>query len=425
MALDPAAADGLEDDTVADYEAAEAYLIGVIAAGIARVGKAPNWAEAQLLELQRIRPQVVGMANALQARVPNAVGEATEEAYRRGRTAAEIELADAREMGAPIADASPIANIDVAGAGSEATESRPVKSPDRTHSRSTSGAARSTANAAVRKAPAITPNRNNGRLKALHAAERAARDLTRMNAGIDAASRDIWHRIISSASARVQSGDDTVWQALQKAMDAEAREGFSFFRDKSGRRWHLDTYSEMSIRTATNTALMEGHNDGLVDAGIDLVIVSSHSNPAPQCAPYERRVLSLTGATPRGTTRMGDNIVTVKATLNEALAHGYRHPNCRHSHAAYIPGFTKAAPPPLDETHAGYKATQKQRYLERQIRQSRRMEAAALDQEGKKAAVARRRAYEQRLAAHIKEHDLPRRRHREKLRQPGNHMPVA
>lgn len=412
MALDPTAADGLEDDTVADYEAAEAYLIGVIAAGIARVGKAPNWAEAQLLELQRIRPQIVGMANALQARVPNAVGEATEEAYRIGRLAAEVELADARELGAPIADPAP-APTDAATTARPDTV-KPVGPAKRHDSRSAS-----------RRAPTVTLKPNNGRLKALHAAERAARDLTRMNAGIEAASRDIWHRIINAASARVQSGDDTVWQALQKAMDAEAKEGFSFFRDKSGRRWHLDTYSEMSIRTSTNTALMEGHNDALVDAGLDLVIVSSHANPAPQCAPYERRVLSLTGATPRGTTRMGDNIVTVKATLNEAIAHGYRHPNCRHSHAAYIPGFTKAAPPPIDETHAGYKATQRQRYLERQIRQSRRMEAAALDQEGKKAAVARRRAYEQRLAAHIKEHDLPRRRHREKLRQPGNPMPVA
>lgn len=79
----------------------------------------------------------------------------------------------------------------------------------------------------------------------------------------------------------------------------------------------------------------------------------------------------------------------------------------------------------MDPDHEGYKATQKQRYYEREIRKSRRMEQAAIEEDGRKNAEARRRQYEKKLREHIREYDLPRRRHREKLRQPGNPMPVA
>ena len=66
-----------------------------------------------------------------------------------------------------------------------------------------------------------------------------------------------------------------------------------------------------------------------------------------------------------------------------------------------------------------------QRRLEREIRKSRRMEQAALSDDAKRTASERKRAYEKKLREHIKEHDLPRRRHREQIRKPGNPMPPA
>ncbi|WP_230622893.1 MULTISPECIES: phage minor capsid protein [Corynebacterium] len=76
-----------------------------------------------------------------------------------------------------------------------------------------------------------------------------------------------------------------------------------------------------------------------------------------------------------------------------------------------------AIPPPKpDPGHEGYQATQKQRYLERQIRASKRMEAAAIDPRDIDTAKQRIRAYQAKLRDHIKQHDLPRRRHREQIK---------
>ena len=235
----------------------------------------------------------------------------------------------------------------------------------------------------------------------------------------------MWGKIIDNAVNKTVTGDLTIQQALQQAMDDAAKQGLGFYRDSAGRKWGLDTYSEMAIRTGTNNALIDAHTAELVEVGLDLVIVSSHANPAPQCAPYERRVLSLTGEHRAGTHRIDGHAVTVKDTLNGARAQGFEHPNCRHSVTAYLPGFTDTTTPAVDPDHVGYKATQKQRYYEREIRKSRRMGQAAIDEDGRKNAEARRRQYEAKLREHIREYDLPRRRHREKLRQPGNPMPVA
>lgn len=146
--------------------------------------------------------------------------------------------------------------------------------------------------------------------------------------------------------------------------------------------------------------------------------MSSHHNPAPQCAPYERKVLSLTGEHPAGTHRIDGQTVTVKDTLTGARSHGLHHPSCRHTVTAYLPGFTDTTAPVEDPGHEGDKATQKQRRLEREIRRSRRMEQAAITPESKAKATARRKNYEAKLRQHIKDHDLPRRRHREQLRGP-------
>ena len=129
--------------------------------------------------------------------------------------------------------------------------------------------------------------------------------------------------------------------------------------------------------------------------------------------------MSLTGKYPAGTHRIGDSIVSVKATMQEAEAAGLHHVNCRHRHSAYVPGITPLTPPEPDPGHEGYKATQKQRYLERQIRASKRMEAAAIDEHDKHKARQRKRNYQAQLRDHVAMHDLPRRRHREQLKKPG------
>lgn len=106
-------------------------------------------------------------------------------------------------------------------------------------------------------------------------------------------------------------------------------EGLYSLIDKGGRRWSLDRYTEMLIRTKT----VEARNTGLVNRvaenGYDLVEVSDHSDECPLCRPWEGKILSLTGAT-KG-----------YQTLTEAESTGLFHPNCRHSINVISPGIAK------------------------------------------------------------------------------------
>ncbi|WP_312800959.1 phage minor capsid protein [Corynebacterium variabile] len=393
--MNPQDVEGLEDETVTLWSQAEDALIGALSAAALAVSvraRSPEHArQVAAEELARtIRPQSVAVARVLQQNTPALVEAAVSEAAGIGAAAAHTEVA-----ALPAAPTVPPAAV-----APKPTMVLPETRPQIPGSAAARGAASKAADATTTSLG------------------KAARSIPRNT-------QTVWGKIIDNAVNKTVTGDLTIQQALQQAMDDAAKAGLGFYRDSAGRKWGLDTYSEMAIRTGTNNALIDAHTAELVEVGMDLVIVSSHANPAPQCAPYERRVLSLTGEHRAGTHRIDGHTITVKDTLNGARAQGFEHPNCRHTVTAYLPGFTDTTPPTADPNHEGYKATQKQRYYEREIRKSRRMEQAAIDDDGRKNAEARRRQYEKKLREHIREHDLPRRRHREKLRQPGNPMPVA
>lgn len=368
--FDPAQADGLELPVTAVYSRAEMYLIRVLRDALIRLGDTPDWAEAQLLAIRQERGNIEGMAQVLQERAPELMRESIDAAYVRGKVAAEAELEEVAQAGYGFATA-----------------------------------------------PGTTAV-NTGAVVALTAEAAGAMSVVHQN--ILRNSEDIWRRIVAEASGFTVTGAMTPQQAMSRAYTRMAREGLGFFTDRRGRKWGLDTYAEMAVRTATNRALRAGHTDSMVEHGVDLVVISSHPNPAPMCAPYERKVLSLTGMYSAGRHRVEDNIVNVTATMAEAESNGLHHPNCRHTHSAYIPGFTDLTPPPADPDNRGYKATQEQRRLEREIRASKRMEQAAITDDDKRQATSRVRAYQAKLRDHISKHDLPRRRHREQLRRPAN-----
>lgn len=368
MVFDPARTEGLNDDVVALYQRAEMYLIEVIRRALIKTGESPSWAEAQLLAIRQQRGNIEGMADALHKRLGTTWRNTIDAAYLRGQIEAEKELATIPSDLLP----PPPTTVLPSNAAVYALVSEAITTMEPVH-----------------------------------------RNLVRR---VD----DIWRRIGVEATGYSVTGAMTTQQAAQRAFTRMAREGLPFFVDKRGRKWGLDTYAEMAVRTMTNKALLAGHTDTMVQHGIDLVVVSSHKNPAPQCAPFERKVLSLTGKFAPGTHRIGDSIVNVQATMRDAEASGLHHPNCRHTSSAYIPGYTRVSDAPYDGDDTGYKATQKQRYYERQIRASKRMEEAAIDETDVRAARQRTRAYQAKLRDHIEGHDLPRRRHREQLRKPAS-----
>lgn len=98
-----------------------------------------------------------------------------------------------------------------------------------------------------------------------------------------------------------------------------ATQGLPALRDRAGKKWTLDTYSEMLVRTKAVEARNQGLTNKMLQYGYDLVQVTNHGTDHPACAKYEGKILSLTGQTPG------------YPTLADAQAGGLFHPNCEHA----------------------------------------------------------------------------------------------
>lgn len=231
------------------------------------------------------------------------------------------------------------------------------------------------------------------------------RDLGRVEANILRAPIDAYRAVQAAVAARIATGAFTRRQASQAAWQALIDRGIVSFIDKRGRRWRLSSYAEMIARTNVQRAATQGQTDRLAALGEDLVIVSDSPRECPKCRPWERKVLSISGRV-RGrvrlehATRDGEYVtVNVAGSLAEARAKGLHHPNCTHSISAYRPGITKTGNAESDP--AGYEASQRQRYIERQIRKFKEREQAALTPEARKAARAKVRAWQKAMREHL------------------------
>lgn len=96
--------------------------------------------------------------------------------------------------------------------------------------------------------------------------------------------------------------------------------GFTALIDRGGKRWKIDNYAEMLVRTHMIKANNAGFVNRLLENGVELVEMSHHASACPICQPYEGKVFSLTG---------NDKKYGKAPSLPI-------HPNCKHSFAPYI-----------------------------------------------------------------------------------------
>lgn len=265
----------------------------------------------------------------------------------------------------------------------------------------------------------------------VRALEVIASDLHRVLADLPALALrnafDSYQQIISTPAALNASGVITRRKATQDALNGFAARGIDGFTDKAGRTWHIDTYAEMATRTGAAHALRTAYESELIARGEDLVIVTGNTYTCRLCAPWQDKVLSLTGLYPAGTHRLpsavGDGYVTVHVagTLEEARAAGLHHPNCTHSEGLYLPGATVIEPGTMGVRDAEtYDASQKQRALEREIRKHKRLLVAAITGEAESKARAAIRGYQAQIRELLAEHPkLQRKRYREAVPKPS------
>lgn len=95
-------------------------------------------------------------------------------------------------------------------------------------------------------------------------------------------------------------------------------DGFVGIKDAAGRRWDLNTYSEMVAKTKTQQAFIEGEKALAKQLGIDLGVISTHG-AEDECSYWEGVVVSMNGET-EGYPNVDDIVAS-----NECF-----HPNCGH-----------------------------------------------------------------------------------------------
>lgn len=210
---------------------------------------------------------------------------------------------------------------------------------------------------------------------------------------------DAYRSIIAETTTGFLVGVESKKEVAQKTLNKFADMGITGFIDKVGRRWDLGSYTSMAIRATASRAALQGHIDRQQELGEDLMIVSSFGNTCPLCAPWEGRVISISGQHPK------------YPSLSLAQDQGLFHPNCKHTLLTYFEGITEDVK--QDYEPEVYEAQQKQRYIERQIRHWKKRQAVSLDDVGKTKAVRKVREWQSVQRDHVSQYNLRRKYVRE------------
>lgn len=190
---------------------------------------------------------------------------------------------------------------------------------------------------------------------------------------------------------------------VQRELDRIAMAGIAAVRDAGGRLHTAPGWVGMQEDTAVANAAIDGHLDLLAAHGQDLVRVLESVHPCPLCEPWEQRILSVSGTS--GTY----------ASVADAREGGLWHPRCRHMIVTWdidqLERFT------FETRHlpGTYEQEQRQRGIERHIRDWKRRELVALDDVAAQQARRKVRQWQRVLREHLAATGLQRSRMRERV----------
>lgn len=221
---------------------------------------------------------------------------------------------------------------------------------------------------------------------------------------------DDYRSVIGSVATQGAIGSLTTKQAVDKALVDFFGKGISVAPANSrGARMSLPDYTAMAVRTGAARAAVDGHTQALTANGLNLCMIQLGPRACDICDGWANLVLSVDG-TVSGTIEQFNHLtggtikVKVDSSLPTARSRGWGHPNCRCGIKAYIPGVTKTDPRRVAWDEEGYKAQQRQREIERNIRDAKTREALAVSPEDRAAARARVREWQQRQRDHMDSH---------------------
>lgn len=221
------------------------------------------------------------------------------------------------------------------------------------------------------------------------AASAAASAVSRQDATLASTTAEEWYRIAGEAITRTEMGDDPE-AVIADAVAELARAGVETVDYRSG----VSTTIDAAVRRHVDTQKNQCMNDLTVrrceEWGVGLVCVDAHFGARPSHARWQGKAYSLDGEqTIDGVTYPDLYEATGYQGRNGwPLGERLAGVNCRHVIYPYVPGVTEI---PGDDMEAMeekygmsseeyYRATQRQRSLERRIREKKREVAVGEDQ---------------------------------------------
>ena len=213
-----------------------------------------------------------------------------------------------------------------------------------------------------------------------------ASEFNRMGATMLASADRVYIDTAEKTAAQVIAGAKTGRQAIAETVSGWSQKGLKAFKYVSHRGGKTiectmtpEAYAQVIERSTVANVRREAQFERMDEYGMDLILVSSHADARPGCAPYQGRVYSLNGKT-KGYPLLSET--------SYGEPDGLFGCNCRHSSTVYTPGQKKTFEPyPLGETEEKYKVSQQQRQLERSIREAKRGLQLAQESGGDDATI--------------------------------------
>ena len=178
---------------------------------------------------------------------------------------------------------------------------------------------------------------------------------------------------INNAYLNTSTGVKSYTQAIIDEIKNISKQG-AVVEYPSGRKRSIESAIRTNVITAVNQNMGQLQETRANEMGWDLMEISAHSGARPSHAEWQGKIVSLSGQ--KG--------YLSKEDIGYGEATGFKGINCRHSWYPYYKGTTRAyTKKQLKEwenekvTYNGekismYEATQKQRYIERKIRQDKK-----------------------------------------------------
>lgn len=149
-------------------------------------------------------------------------------------------------------------------------------------------------------------------------ADNAYSRLADVNAVVGRRVDDVFRTVALEHAKGSVIGYATTKNVAKRIREDLAERGITGFVDKAGHEWDMRLYAKVLAQETTNGAFRQGTINRFQEKGYDLVRLSSHSGSCKQCAPWQGRTMSLSGAD------------SEYPSIDEARAAGVFHVSCLH-----------------------------------------------------------------------------------------------